>query len=247
MRRNYFMAILSVSFSVESSLFAGTNPDLSCRVVRVETPANWMEEGLGTYGDPESDSDSQEFQVFKKDGRIEEIKLGQNRYSHQNGDVIAGLGLRGDDLFKIDIADSDIRLTVRIYPSDRGVVLTSEGSSDSEIMATIDCSSVAELEAADPFSEQATNLKKLSQRDISKLPKRVLDQKSKTDVAVELGDGYYGVKSVVTFQVFDSDAMTEVLGYIDVYSLSYSEGDDVTALVRFDRNGLRHGELEIIK
>ncbi len=238
-----FIKSLVISMvSIHSTSFAATTPEISCRVVKVIEDQNWMEEGLGTYGDPSSDSDSQKFEVFTKNGRLADIQLGQSSFEPSNGDVLLRTTEGNNKVFKINPADTDIELKVILYPSERGVVLTAEGGKELAIMATLDCSSLKVLESTDPLLE--SNAKKMTAKQIAALPKSITDHMSKVDVPSELGDGYYDVKSVKTFRIFDTKDTSLVVGYIDFYWLSYTEGEDITALVRFDRNGLRHGDIE---
>lgn len=238
--------VKSVIFSLLSiSTIASASDKLetTCRVVTVNESKNWLEEGLGVYGDPEVDSDSQEFDVYVQGGRLTSVKLGQMRFSSEKGDVLSRTLQGKNKSIKIDVGDSDTELRVVIYPSERAVVLTAEGGEKLAVMATLDCSSVKDLTSTDPTS-RAKNVKKLTSQDLAKLPQSVKEQISKTDVPFELGDGYYGVKSYKAYKIFDKKSNEQHVGYVYLYKLSYTEGDDVNAVVRFDRNGLRVGEIE---
>lgn len=62
------------------------------------------------------------------------------------------------------------------------------------------------------------------------------------DVAFEMGDGYYDVKSIDLFLIRDGN---KTVGYIERYKLSYTEDPEiVTVLVRYSFDGAQVGEIE---
>lgn len=62
------------------------------------------------------------------------------------------------------------------------------------------------------------------------------------DVAFEMGDGYYDVKSVRLYIARDG---SKVIGFIEKYLLYYTEdNNEVEVLVRYNAEGKRIGDLE---
>jgi hypothetical protein len=92
-------------------------------------------------------------------------------------------------------------------------------------------------------SAGASNLVRLSPSQIKALPKAVKQSMSETDIAFEIGDGYYDLYELHTYQVLDPRS-GEVVGYFEHAFLHCTQGDDVEAFVKYDRNGLRHGPIE---
>jgi hypothetical protein len=79
-----------------------------------------------------------------------------------------------------------------------------------------------------------------NQKDQDKVRQRL----EEVDVAFELGDGYYDVQKTQLFRVWQGG---KILGYIERIFLSYTEDPElVVALVRYNPNGVRVGEIEVV-
>lgn len=81
-------------------------------------------------------------------------------------------------------------------------------------------------------------VKYMSQAAISKLDSAVKNCLSEVDMPFEMGDGYYGVRSLKTYVVYYPNT-TKIAGFIEQYTLSYTEGDDAWAEVRYNSKGQR--------
>ena len=57
------------------------------------------------------------------------------------------------------------------------------------------------------------------------------------DLAFEMDDGYYGVKSKEIFQVTDKKG--KIIGYVEYVLFSYTEGDDEEAEVLYLASGVK--------
>jgi hypothetical protein len=233
-----FNAILVIAFGVLAAHVAGAS-ELKCRVVSVNESQNVWEEGFGTYGDPSVDSDSQEVTIESSGTTVNEVTVGQMRWQKSDGDKLSMTKANDKTNITIRPKDSAETIVITVYASQRGVVLRADGTEGLGRVASIDCSSLKALETAYPGKRFVTQL---SDRAFQALPKTIRTEMGKTDIPFELGDGYYDLKSLVVYVV--KDRAGETVGYLKAAHLSYTEGDDVDVLVRFDRNGLRHGEIE---
>jgi len=210
----------------------------SCRVVTVNESANIWEEGLGTYGDPEVDSDSQTVVLDATGNRVNEIAVGQMSWMADDA-VLRKSTVQGKATWEAQPEGTDQKIRVIVYSSMRGIVLLADGNSSFARVATIDCSSLQTLENAALVHD---NVIRLSQVERRALPAAVRAEMSKTDIPFELGDGYYDLKWSRLYRVVEQDGSTA--GYMEEAHLTYTEGDDVDVIVRYDRNGLRHGDIE---
>jgi len=225
--------VLMVVF--ESSMALAVTHGNDCRVVTVDQEVNPWEEGLGVFGDPESDSDSQNVN-FNYGGSI---RVGQRSWK-KNKLTIKESDSATEYLIPEESGES---VLLRIYPSERGVILYKERSSSSwQTVGTFDCASVVEVEKA---VLDSGNIKVLSPVQFKKLPKLVRENLDSVDLAFELGDGYYDLNESKTYEVTSTKGAKTVVGYLLWGSLHYSEdNEDIQAILRFDRNGLRIGEIE---
>ena len=232
-------AILSALACVYStSLLGAIGPKDRCRVASVNESENFLEEGLGTFG--RADGDSQEFYYTTKRGEVDTVHLGQGRWTNRSGNIT--LGAQGSNqVLKVAAVDGNDGLKVVIYPSDRGIVLKTKDDGSTAVLASLDCLNVADVATAAPGE---SNVKLLSDSERRAIPEKVRKEMALTDVPYELGDGYYDVRSTELYQVISKTNSSQILGYVEIYDLYYTEGDDVIATVRFDRNGLRLGEIE---
>jgi len=230
--KTFFLIALSVFLTVPSIA-----ADKDCRVVSTESE-NPFEEGLGVYGDPDSDDDS-ETVTLPETGKAESLSIGQMSWRTKNGDKISRkVTPRGATVYKVIPKGSDDYYAVITYKSERGVLLLNEGGKD-VAFGTIDCSSLADVKAA---SIGAPGTKALTAAQRKALPKGVTANIDKLDLPLEMGDGYYDLKVTRLYEVRKEG---NVVGYLLWAKLHYSEdNEDVEALVRFDRNGLRFGEIE---
>jgi len=230
------LSLFTLSLSLNS--FAARE-HLNCRVDEVLNDN--FEEGLGEFGSPDVDDDSEELVVASKNGKIEYIRIGQV-HSYATDGIITDKMNGTTRVIDATENDKSLRLQVRLFPSQRGIVLfTESGSTQLEKLATVDCMSVGNVEKA---NETLSNVKKLSYAIIQKLDKKILNRIESVDIPFELGDGYYDQKAWYLYAVMNPDNLNELQGYIVRAELNYTEGDPVEAYVRFDRNGLRLGEIE---
>lgn len=210
----------------------------SCRVVTVNEATNIWEEGLGVYGDPEVDSDSQRVELTAVGSRIQEIRIGQMSWSRDEA-VLRRSTSQGRTTWEAQPEGTDQNIRIIIYPSQRGIILLADGGSTHQRVATIDCLSIAELETSHIGFDNVT---RLTNGERQALPARVRAEMAKTDIPFELGDGYYDLQWTRLYRVKNRNGV--VVGYIEHAYLTYTEGEDVEVYVRYDRNGLRHGAIE---
>ncbi len=217
------------------------NPQMTCRVEFVYDD-NVFEEGLGVYGDLDVDGDSQEIMIpapYMPRGSA--VQIGQMSYSVKDGDKIDVRSGRQD--YTVDVAPkgSNFRLQFKYFrKSQRGIALVADGNGKFRQLAAFDCSSTATVLATEILNKNATELK--GQR-LESLEKKIKDRLDVVDFAFELGDGYYDLKESRYYEVRDPGL--NVVGYIAWARLHYTEdNEEIAAQVKFDRNGLRLGEIE---
>lgn len=240
-------AVLTVLFLAPplsaASLAMPAPHGVNCRVVSVDPDLSVWEEGLGQYGDPNVDGDSQNVYFSMKNGKIDYIRVGQMTWDSDSAKItvkplIAEMGTT----YLYTVTEGGEFLQLKVFPSQRGVVLhRPEPGAKLGAVATFDCSSVEEMETARPESR---NARVMTSAQFAKLPKDVRDNMAKVEMAVEMGDGYYDLEKSKTYAVYSTANPQELIGYIEWGHFEYTEGDDVEAFVRFDRNGLRLGEIE---
>ncbi len=215
-----------------------------CRNETIYAAGDFMEEGLGVYGELDVDSDSQEVTVSRDDGKLH-IGVGQMTYGlHEDrNEEITYKRVGTVDTYKVKWPGT-YELLLKFYQTGRGIVLYREQSADAwDEMVAFDCSPVKFLESA---AIGETSVRKLSQSKFMRLPEKVRDRLNAVDMAFELGDGYYDVKDSQIYEVVKKEGRKYVLqGYILWSKLSYTEDPEfVEAEQKLDRNGLRIGELE---
>lgn len=235
--RTFGCFVLSFTLFGQGNLLASAELEERCRVVSLNEEVNPWEEGFVVFG--EGDSDAGEV-IFRSTGnKLNAIKIGQMVFSKKFGAKILVTLAEKETKYKISDENQDI--LIRVYSdSSRGIVLRKEaGESTYSQLAKIDCLNVDHVETAD---RELENVSLMNSQELRALPAEVQANFSKVDIAYELGDGYYSVKKVTVFKVMDRNTNV-VLGYHHYAICSYTEGDDVEALVRFDRNGLRIGEV----
>ncbi|MFT6069708.1 MAG: hypothetical protein ACJAT2_001511 [Bacteriovoracaceae bacterium] len=87
------------------------------------------------------------------------------------------------------------------------------------------------------------NVKYLSTSRFNLLKEEVKENIKKTDLSIELGDGYYDYLSTAYYIIVSKN---EVVGYLEKSKLNYHETTDrITALVRYNIKGERIGEVEV--
>ncbi len=235
---------LWMKLSILGAVALGSNAafaaELTCRVVTVNESANVWEEGLGVYGSIDADDDSET--VFIKTIRRQptSISIGQMRFHSGNTKLLTHKSDEATTSYFIQVSDENIQ--VKIYTaSERGVILRKEiGDARFKQVATIDCSSIEQLETVVAGS---SNLVRMTASEVKSLPKAVKAAMSQTDIAFEIGDGYYDLYELHTYKLLDQRS-GDVAGYFEHGFLHYTEGEDVEAFVKYDRNGLRHGPIE---
>ncbi|MCX6126319.1 MAG: hypothetical protein NTV34_16420 [Proteobacteria bacterium] len=233
------IALLALGLLLPQQLLAKVTPSDVCRVTWVNEKANFLEEGLVKTG--HGDSDSQSFRIQKKQDSVIEVKLGQGAWSHENGDVIISRQQGTAQVIKVNPEGMDLELKIMLYPSMRGIIFVTQDNKPEEKLAALDCLSVKDVEMA---QVKGANSKKLNPSQILALPERTRSEIESVDVPFELSDGYYDIKSTALYQISSKANPGLLVGYVKVYELSYTEGDDLTAIVRFDRNGLRISGIE---
>jgi hypothetical protein len=214
------------------------NPFISCRVESVSKLNDHVfEEGLGEYGNPSSDSDSEQIIIPSPLVAIStSVQVGQMSFRETDGHSLKVRVTNSSEIVDVKVKDGSYRLQIRYSRgSERGVVLYASGASKFQELATFDCSSVSLVESTEINNRNAT---RLSFEGTRRLAKKLRDRLDAVDFAVELGDGKYDLKEQRTYQV--RDAGLQVVGYIVWARLHYTEdNEDIAAQVRFDRNGLR--------
>ena len=228
----FVLIVLSVFLSIPS--IAG---ERECRVVRSEDN-NPFEEGLGVYGDPDVDDDS-EIVSLPETGKIVSLSIGQMTWRTKDGDKITRQETpRKAVIYKVVPHKGKGYYAVVTYPSERGVLLRNEEGEDS-VFGHIDCSSVDEVKAA---SIGSPGTKALTAAQRKALAKEVTTNIDKLDLPFELGDGYYDLKATRLYEVRKE---SKVVGFILWAKLYYTEDkDNVEVTTRFDRNGLWLGEID---
>lgn len=87
------------------------------------------------------------------------------------------------------------------------------------------------------------NVKYLSKKRFNLLSETLKENIKKTDLSIELGDGYYDYLSTAYYVIVSKN---EVVGYLEKSKLNYQEtNDQITALVRYNILGERIGEVEV--
>lgn len=234
------MKFLIAVLLIQSGLaFAAPKHGSECRVVTVVEANNPWEEGLGVFGDPEVDSDSQDVSFTWKGKKLQSISVGQMTWIP--GTETITIDTEGTtSTYQIDYSKSSSVL-LKVYSSQRGLILQRGRIKDKwKTVGTFDCSPIDKVETA---SIGDANVKALKGQEIKKLPRLVQDNFGKVDLPFELGDGYYDLKVSRYYSVTEDSG--DVFGYLLWARLSYTEDKDyVEVLVRFDRNGLRLGDIE---
>lgn len=83
-----------------------------------------------------------------------------------------------------------------------------------------------------------SNVKKIHKSTYNKLSNSIKNNLSATDLAFELGDGYYNYIKTDLYRVFDNSG--KVIGFIEVSVLSYTEDDNIEEYyVRYNKKGER--------
>lgn len=204
----------------------------SCRVANVSY--GLWEEGLGVFGTPDTDDDSETVSFNWKNKKITDVSVGQMSWNTKEHSITAKSSARNT---AYSITTDDEAISVKVFASERGVVLIKESEETPwREVATFDCSSTKVVDAA---STDDANVTELNKTQLKSLPKGVLDNLNAVDIPFEMGDGYYSIKQKKYYAVRKSKTSKEVVGYLIWVELSYTEGDDTEAIVRFDRNGLR--------
>ena len=222
------------------SLIATPKHGNNCRVVSVNDSKNPWEEGLGVFGDPDADSDSQNVGFWWKGKKLESVSVGQMSWT-PNTQVVTITDDGKSTQYQIDYSKS-ASVLLKVYRSEMGVILHRPHFKNKWTMVgTFDCSSVKEVEAA---SKADKNVRALKSSEVKKLPKTTRDNLNRVDLPFELGDGYYDLKFSRYYVVNSKDGQ-DILGYLLWARLHYTEdNEDIEVLVRFDRNGLRLGKIE---
>ncbi len=235
--------LMSLVFLAQSAAFGVVSHGEDCRVSSVNESANPWEEGLGVFGDPDVDGDSQAVSFEGTRANVAAIGVGQMHWIIDTDDTIEVTVEKNVTKYLLGNVDSKSAVLLKVYPSERGIILYREKQSAKwQTIGTFDCSSVSEVEKA---SIRSSNVTKLGTAQVKKLPKSLRSNIDKVDLAVELGDGYYDLKASQLYAVNAKKDATQIVGYLLWAKLTYTEdNEDVVVLVRFDRNGLRLGEIE---
>lgn len=185
---------------------------------------------------PAADSDSQELSFRNENGKITSLSVGQMMIFDGEDGVITQK-LEGSTKI-ITAKDSSRRLTLqlRLFESQRGLVLFAETSGNLKKLATVDCLSLSDLESS---NDSSPNVFRVGFAETKRMDQKVFKRIESVDIAFEMGDGYYDQKSWNLFRVMNPKKGTELLGYLVKADFSFTEGDDVEVSIYFDRNGLR--------
>lgn len=219
----------------------------TCRIDRVNEAYNVWEEGLGVFGS-DADDDS-ETVVFAYNGKnMQYISAGQTTWRNKAGDskitYTQSKTKKGTStIFSINGKTDAAQFTVN--SDERGTFSYSQYKKKFVTVATFDCSSVEDVNKVG-WNFKAANVKLVSRAEYKKISKTVLTNMGNTDIAYELGDGYYDFINGTDrfYQVTAKGNPKKLVGYIFTAKYNYTEGDPVVALVRYDRNGLKLGEVE---
>lgn len=239
--QRYITASFVLASLVSTSLQAATQ-DILCRVASVNEANNPWEEGLGIFGSPNTDSDSQEVHIKLKDGKPVRISVGQPSWTAGRNATLTTESLADRTLYKATDSAGE-ELVIGIFSeTQRGYVLFKESSADAlQKTATFDCSSTDVVLNSNPGE---TNVQKLTKSQMNALPEAVKQHMAEIDFVDGLNDRGYRLELLNTYKVTNRDG--SLAGFIAVGHLSHVDSDDVEALVVYDRNGLRLYGPEIV-
>ncbi|MES2802631.1 MAG: hypothetical protein V4654_09090 [Bdellovibrionota bacterium] len=226
------MKSLIALFIIGSSVAANASDiKLKCDVVNLHDD-NVFEEGLGETGDSNADEDSQAVSVEIGESS-KDVSIGQHSFSSDDKDMKIS---RKDSsaLISINVQMGKVQtIKVKVYKKSLlGVILQKDSGINSyHTVAEIDCNDYTK-------TKELILSGKVASKEIDKatLQKAILQKISNIDIAFELGDGYYDLKSE---KLMELSLDGKVVGYELQSNLSYTEGDDAETYTYFLANGVR--------
>ncbi len=227
------LIILSTMFLMATSAWAKVT-EKNCRIYDVNDKNNVWEEGVGEFGDPNSDSDSQTVELWTSGRRTIHVGVGQMSWDEVRASIKTDTKPNKDKIILVKPNGSKVNIQIKLYPSERGSVYFLRKPTEKFLfVAKFDCSSTDEAVKA---NIDTALVKELTTKEYKALPKVVRDRLDSFDIAFAMGDGYYDVIDSKYYRVVNKKG--ELIGYKLWANMSYTEGDDTEATVTYDRNGL---------
>lgn len=223
--------VLSTSLFLSSITAQASSLEISCDVVKLLT-GRVFEEGLAETGGSTYDVEAQIVKV-EIDEAFQELRVGETEVRSFDGAKVTARSTATETVVTGDDMRKEV-IQLRIYKAlGKGVILQKEKSATRfTTVAEVDCNDYTEVKKALESGRNVTERKVT----VSQVPAEIMRKINQIEVAFEMGDGYYDVKSETLYEL---SIRGQVAGYRLDSELSYTQGDDTTAYTYFLANGVR--------